>query len=331
MKRADAILTSDWHIRATKPICRTDDFLSAMWRKVEFVYELAREHDCPIINAGDIGETAQWPNWLLERFLDIINQYGIDMILIAGQHDLPNHNLREIDRSGIGVLYQNDFIASPPRYTLGTNYILMYPFGEEMEAIESLSDSEKMGFWTALETIDRFTGITNAKTSGSQPKAITHTVAVTHQMIIRGAPLWPGQVAPQAVSILKKYGYDLIVSGDNHNTFVERYEGRLLVNPGSLTRHKADQVDHRPCVFLWYAADNEVEQVFLPIEQDVIDRTYIDKVDEKEEIEMAFVERMNRDYDLDLSYEENMRRHFEKNRVHSEVKKKVWEALNESN
>ena len=51
----DAILTADWHIRADTPTSRTDDFTAAMWRKVQFINDLANEHNIPILIAGDLG------------------------------------------------------------------------------------------------------------------------------------------------------------------------------------------------------------------------------------------------------------------------------------
>ena len=56
MKRADnrtpsAILTADWHLRDDQPICRTDDFWSTQWRKVNAVTELQTRHGCPVIHA----------------------------------------------------------------------------------------------------------------------------------------------------------------------------------------------------------------------------------------------------------------------------------------
>ena len=68
-QKATAILTADWHIRADVPICRTDDFFQAMSDKLDFILNLSKEHDCPILLAGDLGKrplNRGWPTWLLE-------------------------------------------------------------------------------------------------------------------------------------------------------------------------------------------------------------------------------------------------------------------------
>ena len=56
--KADAILCADLHIRPDTPICRTDDFFDAMSKKIDFILSLSKEHNCPILMAGDLGHKA---------------------------------------------------------------------------------------------------------------------------------------------------------------------------------------------------------------------------------------------------------------------------------
>jgi len=284
----DAILTADWHIRADTPTSRTDDFTAAMWKKVQFINDLANEHDIPILIAGDLGHRPQWPNWLLEKFMSIISD--IEIIAIAGQHDLPGHNLEAIPQSGFGVLMRAGYIKS--RYS--KKYILPwvagFPYGTEIIKTDS-------------------------------------SVAMTHQMVIKDKPDWPGQVTSSAKSLLKKFpDYKLILSGDNHQSFVVEYEGRLLVNPGSMMRTTADQIDHNPRVYLWEAKSNRVEVVYLPIERHVIDRSHIDTKKEKDARIEAYTTRLSERYEVGLSYEENLKAYFEENRTRQPIKDRIWEA-----
>ena len=39
------IFSADWHIRSAIPICRTDDFVAAMWRKVDFIINLSNKYN----------------------------------------------------------------------------------------------------------------------------------------------------------------------------------------------------------------------------------------------------------------------------------------------
>jgi len=303
----DCILTSDWHIRADTPTSRTDDFTAAMWDKVQFVCDLANEHDIPILLAGDLGHRPQWPNWLIEKFMSIVPD--IEIIAIAGQHDLPGHNLDAIPQSGFGVLSRSGYIksTSTEKYTLpwSCNYfqfpIFEFPFGSDIKSFPEGSEilPDKDDPW----------------------------IAMTHQMVTKGKSEWPGQVASSAKSLLKKFpDYKLILSGDNHQPFVVEYEGRLLVNPGSMMRSTADQIDHKPRVYLWEAKSNRVEAVYLPIEQGVIDRSHIDTKKEKDARIEAYTTRLSERYEVGLSYEENLNAYFEENRTRKPIKDRIWEA-----
>lgn len=121
--------------------------------------------------------------------------------------------------------------------------------------------------------------------------------------------------------------YDLILTGDNHITFTKQRKNQLLVNPGSMMRMNADQVDHKPCVFLWYAEDNRVEQVFLPIDKNAVDVAHIDIEKEKSDRTNAFVERMNNDYELSLSFQNNMKQHLKVNKTRPAVENIIWECI----
>jgi len=281
----DALLSADWHLRADTPTSRTDDFTAAMWRKVQFINDLAKEHDIPILIAGDLGHRPQWPNWLIEKFMSIISD--IEIIAIAGQHDLPGHNLEAIPQSGFGVLFRSGYIKLANQSSLG---IAQFSYGQEI-------------------------------------KKSNYNIAMTHQMVIEDKPYWPGQVASSAKSLLKKFpDYKLILSGDNHQPFVVKYEGRLLVNPGSMMRSTADQIDHQPRVYLWEAKSNSVVPIYLPIDKDVIDRSHIDTKKEKDARIEAYTTRLSERYEVGLSYEENLKAYFEENRTRQPIKDRIWEA-----
>ena len=143
-----------------------------------------------------------------------------------------------------------------------------------------------------------------------------------------GNPPWPGCEDPTAEEILDKYPqFDLIVTGHNHKTFVVEKEGRLLVNPGSLTRQTADQADHHPCVFLWYAEDNTVEEVSIPHEEGVISREHIEKKERRDGRIEEFISRLSAEYDVGLSFEENLARFEEKNKVRQSVMEIIRRAI----
>ena len=286
------VLTSDWHLREDQPTCRTDNFLAAQWKKVDFVSDLQKEYDCMVIHSGDLYES--WkpsPNLLSETIKHLPDKF----YTIYGNHDLPQHNLKLAYRSGV--------------YTLAT--------GEHLKILKGCHWGETPERPSWEWEFPQMNGETQYK-----------EILLWHVMTYQGKKPWPGCSDPMAAKLLRKYPeYDLIVTGHNHQSFTEEYEGRLLVNPGSLTRHKADQMDHKPCVYLWYAKTNTVEPVYLPIQQGVISREHIECIKERDDRIDAFISKLDDDWEADISFEENLERFEKKNNIRQSVIQIVHKAI----
>lgn len=300
-KKPTALLCADIHLRTTQPACRTDDFINAMCNKWLHILGISSEYgQIPILVAGDLGEKSQWPNWL-ERWFIYYANLGGPIYLVPGQHDLPNHRLDLWEKSAIGVLEAAGSIqVLRAGCYIDPFQVTAFPYGE--------------------------------KFGPAHPIKNEINVAIAHMMVLEDKPLWPGQEADNAQTILRKYpDYDLILTGDNHNPFVSSYKRRLLVNPGSMTRHKADQINHRPRVYLWYAEDNTVEPVFLPIEEDVVSRVHIDTKEVRDERIELFVSHLKDDYEIGLDFEENVEEFFRANRTRKTIKDRTWEFIGGNN
>jgi len=287
MKKADAILISDIHLRETVPVCRTDDFLDVQWKKLRFVKKLQAKHECPVLCGGDLFH--HWkpsPELISKTIHNLPKQF----YTVYGQHDLPQHSLELAYKSGI--------------YTL-----------EKAKAVEVLR-----GFHWGMQP-DGETDSLGIDINGK-------SIAIWHRFTYKGKEPWLGCNEPAARKLLKKYPqFDLILTGDNHVTFTEEYQGRLLVNPGSLFRTTASQVDHKPCMFLWYASTNTVEQVFLPIAEGVISREHIEKIEERDNRIDAFVSSLNTEFGTELSFEKNLELFYQQNRIRGKVKQIIIESL----
>jgi predicted phosphodiesterase len=274
-KNPDAILCSDFHLREDTPICRTDDFWEAQWKKVDFVSELQKKHNCPVFHAGDLFHHWKPSPYLLSKTIEHLPD---DFYTVYGNHDLPQHSIELKEKSGIYTLWQ-------------------------AKALKIF----QQGHWNSLPDD------ISCEIKGKQ-------VYVWHEFVYTGKELFPGAEG-KARSIMEKYKqFDLIVTGDNHQSFVYPLDGRLLVNPGSLMRQEAGQIDFKPSVYLWFAEDNSVERVYLPIDENVVSREHIIKVEERDERIDAFISKLNDDIKTTLSFEENIKRFLAKNRMRKPVK-----------
>jgi len=296
IKKVDLILTSDWHLRETTPPCRTDNFWETQWGKVEMVSNLQHQHDCPVLHAGDL-----FHHWKPSPYL---LSYAIAWLpdkfyTVYGQHDLPQHNWDNREKSGINVLTLNHNV-----YQLSGAH-----WGEKPEEPSKIIDY-------MIDDEDK--------------SVLQRRILVWHRMVWQGERLWPGQTDPSAYAVLKKYSdYDLILTGDNHKPFTEEYEGRLLVNPGSLTRQSADQIEHTPRVYLYYAATNSVRAVFLPISEgeEAISRDHIDRKEKRNESISAFISKLGGKWKAGMSFSDNLEAFFQTNKVRKSTKAIIYKAI----
>jgi DNA repair exonuclease SbcCD nuclease subunit len=278
-----AILTADWHLTESTPVCRTDAYWDAEWKKVDYISMLQKTYNCPVLMSGDLFDG--WkpsPNLLRETILHLPDQ----LHLVYGNHDLPAHNISLVDKCGINVL----------------------------QAAEKL---------TVLSTC-------HFNQTPTEPSLVIkgRKILVWHVMNYQSKLPWPGCEAPMAAKLLRKFpDYDLILSGDNHKTFHEELDGRHLVNPGSLMRMDADQIDHKPCVWFWFAEDNAVEQVFIPIEQGVISREHLERKEERDARIDAFVSRLDTEWVADVSFEQNLEQFEKTNQIRKSVMEIVFKSL----
>ena len=293
--KPDLILTADWHLREDQPICRIDNFWEVQWEKVDFISGLQVKYGCPIIHSGDL-----FNHWKPSPFLlsETIKHLPNQFYTIYGNHDLPQHNLELAGKCGVNVLLNAGKLSVLEQCHWGnvpTNY-----WEERPEDADDLLSIKQKG------------------------------ILVWHVMTYTSKP-WPGCTDPLAESLLRKYPqYDLIVTGHNHQTFWTKYEDRLLVNPGSITRQEAGQIDFKPRVYLWYAETNTVTPVYLPISQNVITTEHIDSVKKRDDRISAFVEQLKNEWKVGLSFEQNLEAFSKENNIEPEIMNIIYKAI-ESN
>lgn len=296
------ILTGDMHIRDDQPVCRIDDYFVAQERKLRFIAKLA--HKNLILDSGDVFNKWKPSPFLLAHALDVFKHAQTKIIGVAGNHDLPQHNIELFDKCGLAVLKQAG-IWEPPN---------------------------EMPYWSGGHSTDleihHFNWNDEIKPS-QRKKKTKRRIAIMHVMTYKGKqPPYPGCAADNASKLLKKMqGYDLVLTGDNHITFVVEDKGRLLVNPGSMMRMTVAQIDHKPCVFKYDVDDNTVEQVFLPIEKGVVDRGHIEIREDKDQRMEAFIKHLKGDYEIGLNFIKNMEAHIANNKVSKPVQNIIWEAI----
>jgi hypothetical protein len=99
-----------------------------------------------------------------------------------------------------------------------------------------------------------------------------------------------------------------------------------------MMRNTIAERDCKPRVYLWYAVENKVVPVFLPIEDDVFDEGYIEAQSAearhiKDERFDALITRVQQDVEIELSYSKNMEAYLHKFRTEKSVVDKIWTVV----
>lgn len=232
------IACSDLHFVDTNPKRRIDNYSETLFDKWYYLLSYAIDRNIDIITiAGDIFDTHRASNQLITKLIKSINSFycpDSNIILsVLGQHDLA---FRSEHNSPMKILDAANIVQ-----------VLTPSIHKKNVAFYGCSWSENI------------------------PKpvfggGIQFNVLLVHKMI-SNKDYWHGNLQyTEALSFLKEQeDYDLIISGDNHNTFYVEYEDRLLINPGSLGRRNIDQIDHQPCFFVYDTDTRAHSQVFIPI------------------------------------------------------------------
>src|SRR5690606_28843328 len=139
---------------------------------------------------------------------------------VVGNHDLLYHSMDALNRTTMGILIKTGKykLLSDQPLVVDNTYIYGYHFGQEIKHV---------------------------------PKRKTGTnIAIYHGMVMNEPnDFYDGLIAGD---ILREFPeYDMIVTGDNHKQFITILDDRVLINPGSLKRDNADQVDHTPFIFTY--------------------------------------------------------------------------------
>lgn len=99
-----AVLISDCHFSICKPKARAgthDQWMATQEAHLREAMKSAESHDATLVIAGDIFDTWNEPVELVTMIASAMSDYQCPVYMIPGQHDLPYHELHEIDRAAI--------------------------------------------------------------------------------------------------------------------------------------------------------------------------------------------------------------------------------------
>lgn len=234
------VMLADLHIKTDNPICRLDQYFDTVMAKFKWIKETVGP-DAKILIAGDIFDTGK-PQSFLKMYYVMAPLFSGNVVTIPGNHDLSYKSMGYMNETAYGALSKITGMHIEEPTILNDEYeIHPFGFGEEMEH--------------------------------RTPVFGRKMIAMTHQFVYDKK--LPFDLGVHALDLLHKFPeYAIILSGDNHQHFIFEDAGRFLVNPGSLMRMDADQIDYKPRAVI--LEDGKFSLLDIPIENNVVSRKHIE-------------------------------------------------------
>lgn len=235
---AKIIITGDLHFKTEKPRSRKDNYSVAIVEKLKEACYLAVQHGASIVIVpGDIFDSANVGlntiSELAHYLKKLQESYGIKILAIPGNHDLPAGNKAALSRTPYGLLSKLRILWDLDKkafyFSEGASFISGCGFDFKTDTEEGAYQFNAPDW--ASQTSECI--ITDVDT----PK-----VHVVHSMLLATAPSFPmrhtliNQVETNA---------DIIISGHYHEGFgiIRRKDGKLFINPGALCRLSASKAE----------------------------------------------------------------------------------------
>lgn len=300
------LLMGDPHVDTRNPENRIDNYFETQWKKFDWAYELAHLENCGIVLIpGDFFNSHRANDFLMQHYINLLRYWSdtLTTLTIFGQHDMRYHSSDRLNTPlwvlhsarALTVLQEDPISIKDPN---GQEVIFRgCSWGEDIPDIELPREA--------------------------------YNVLLIHRMIIRDEKLWEGQEDfTYGNHLLRTTKFDLIVSGDNHETFSISNENRMLINPGSIMRSRIDQKFHRPCVYIVDTEKGVMDQRYFPIKPigEVMDLEKAEEKKERNEKLDVFIKSLSTGVKIEgLNFTKNLMRKIQS----SELERGVVEILEE--
>ena len=297
------IITADWHLRSQRPRCRLDDdWLETQRNALTLIANEAVEHEADVIVLGDIfdstNETTNEVIGLVQEFAVLLETMNLKLYILAGNHDLPQHNLENIHRSAFNIL-----IYSKNIYHLGQ-----------------------------LKINDGKSTMNVSASNFGADDLLNADIVFKHILCFPENEKIPpnDEIVKPSELFVQFENAKYIFTGDYHRQFVyAKGKTKKLINPGCLIRQAADMMDYEPVVFCIEFKNGELTYTTLPIPDDekLVTDEYLEKEEERNNRIEAFIERIIENEQVTFDFIENVHNLLKNNKIESEIKNTILELM----
>jgi len=243
------IYLTDTHIKSTTPGNRKDNFLEAVYRKLQEVTGLC--HDLKVdyvIHGGDVFDNPHPDQTSWDLFQWFLKEIDCPLYCVAGNHDLIDQQLDSLQNAALGTLAgaKNIKLLQPgERVYLGNDNCVVQLSGQHY-----------------YEGMDQHK---NSKDYIVKKKDCDLAIHVVHGMLLPKA--FSDKVACTLISEVAATEADFTLGAHAHLGYHETVEGKFFLNPGALARltNLKKELVRRPQV-LFLDFTSSADYSFIPLQ-----------------------------------------------------------------
>lgn len=116
---SNIIFVGDLHLKGSSPISRCDDYPTVILNKIESLAQIAGSFSCnKVVLLGDVFDSHTTTLPYLAKVINSfkkLNDSGITVYTIAGNHDIKNNRMDSIGSSALGILISTGYVKLAPR------------------------------------------------------------------------------------------------------------------------------------------------------------------------------------------------------------------------
>lgn len=230
------LFLTDTHLRGDRPVSRIDNTYLAQFEELGDIANLALEHDVDaILHGGDFFHTRSPSHKLVADVVAWCKFLDKPIYTVIGNHDVLGYNLKSVENTGLGVLFEtglvssiNDLVYKSPNIVIRAAHTSA-TFKDEYKFEQKYDDFFK--------------------------------IIVSHNFIIPTETLPFEFVHPKDIQT----NADLVLCGHYHVPF-DYSDGRTRwVNPGAISRWSINEKDRRPTALLLTIDSNDFKISPLPL------------------------------------------------------------------
>ncbi|MFW9871925.1 MAG: metallophosphoesterase [Candidatus Thorarchaeota archaeon] len=261
------ILTSDLHLRYTKPRCRIDDdWIETQRKQLEFIAQQSKDHEsCPIVITGDIFHTPNVPDTIKHMLINTF--FNCKVYILAGQHDLPYHKWEYVETSSFGLLW-----------AIKDNFSPLIEFGVYSHWECDFINAKQTGLYFTHRPVFE----------GKVPPFMDNGINAQDFLDELPDAKW-------------------IFAGDHHRGFHYENNGQHVIVPGCLNRQASDFRDYVPVIWFVDTDKEVVEPIEVPDDKNmVVVDIFAKSSKERNKNISSIAERIDSGDEIELDFEKSV-------------------------